>query len=262
MQTVHDSTITTHVRRAVVAHGFADADDWAAGLAELADFTDEEIDGLLDAKPGTLTTPLIEAALCVAELRQGSGWGYGIGQEQATADRALFGRWRSLLGGSLRAAMVCGMVALSAASASAMEISGPATVIDGDTLIVAGHHVRIWGIDAPEHDQPCRRIDGAQWPCGEFSRDAMARLVAGARTVCTTVTTDKYGRDVARCAVEGDDLGGELVREGRARDWSHYSHGAYAAQEADARQGYRGIWAGTFENPWDWRHAHAEEVAR
>ncbi len=39
------------------------------------------------------------------------------------------------------------------------EISGPARVIDGDTLEVAGERIRLYGIDAPEKDQTCS-IDG------------------------------------------------------------------------------------------------------
>jgi endonuclease YncB( thermonuclease family) len=35
------------------------------------------------------------------------------------------------------------------------DVSGPATVVDGDTLVVAGEHVRLQGIDAPEMHQTC-----------------------------------------------------------------------------------------------------------
>jgi len=36
-------------------------------------------------------------------------------------------------------------------------LTGPARVIDGDTIIVAGEHVRLEGIDAPERKQTCQR---------------------------------------------------------------------------------------------------------
>ena len=36
------------------------------------------------------------------------------------------------------------------------ELAGTARVIDGDTIEVAGTRVRLWGIDAPEHDQTCQ----------------------------------------------------------------------------------------------------------
>ncbi len=37
------------------------------------------------------------------------------------------------------------------------DVSGPARVIDGDTIEVAGEHIRLHGIDAPESGQRCRR---------------------------------------------------------------------------------------------------------
>ena len=42
---------TQHVRRAVVTHAFTDVEDWAAGLDELAGFTDAEIDALAQDEP-------------------------------------------------------------------------------------------------------------------------------------------------------------------------------------------------------------------
>ena len=64
-----------------------------------------------------------------------------------------------------------------------------------------------WGIDAPEHDQRCGRSDGAQWACGEFSRDALVRAVRKQRVTCQSDSQDRYGRDVARCSVGTVDLG-------------------------------------------------------
>jgi endonuclease YncB( thermonuclease family) len=71
---------------------------------------------------------------------------------------------------------------------------------------------------------------------------------------CKPRDHDRYGRIVATCDVQGSDLGSWLVSEGLALDYAYYSHGTYKAEQAKARAEKRGIWRGTFEMPWDWRH--------
>ena len=53
------------------------------------------------------------------------------------------------------AATVFAIAALSAAPALA-DITGPATVTDGDSLKIDGQRIRIHGIDAPEARQTWR----------------------------------------------------------------------------------------------------------
>ncbi|WP_292449862.1 hypothetical protein [Mesorhizobium sp.] len=44
-----------------------------------------------------------------------------------------------------------------------------------------------------------------------------------------------------------------LVEQGPALDWPKYSSGAFASLQAAAKASKRGIWAGSFPAPWDWR---------
>lgn len=136
-------------------------------------------------------------------------------------------------------------------------ITGRASVSDGDTLRFGKMRVRLWGIDAPERTQIC----GAA-PAGESSRAAMTRLAEGRAVVCTLRDVDRDNRPVAVCTTGGRDLGAELVEEGWAWDFRRYSHGAYARQEADARQARRGVHALQCELPWDWRARRRTDAAR
>lgn len=70
---------------------------------------------------------------------------------------------------------------------------------------------------------------------------------------CAAVAHDQYGRTVAACAVDGIDLGDWLVGHGLALDWPHYSHGRYGAAQHAAQGAQRGIWSGSFVQPWDYR---------
>ena len=139
-------------------------------------------------------------------------------------------------------------------SAGAAEpIIGLVSVIDGDTIEIHGQRMRIWGIDAPESSQLCRGPDSLQFRCGAKAANALADFTAGQTVSCTQVDRDRYGRVVARCDVGGTDMAEWLVRSGHAVDWPRYSRGRYSAAQDEARREERGIWAGSWGNPWEFR---------
>lgn len=128
-------------------------------------------------------------------------------------------------------------------------------IIDGDTLANGGMRLRVHGIDAPESAQTCRRPSG-DYLCGQEASRAMARILGGGMVSCQTLDTDRYGRLIVRCHnAEGVDIGAEMVRQGWALAFTRFSTD-YAGQEAEARAARRGLWAGRFESPWDWRARH------
>lgn len=129
---------------------------------------------------------------------------------------------------------------------------GVAFAVDGDTLDLAGQHVRIAGIDAPELRQECVR-DRRPWACGEAARRALDEAVRRGPVTCASAYRDKYDRPLARCSVGGTDLGELMVREGFA---VAYRGRDYAGVEAAAQAARRGIWAGSFQPPADYRAAH------
>jgi endonuclease YncB( thermonuclease family) len=136
-------------------------------------------------------------------------------------------------------------------AAGAAAQTGPARVIDGDTLEVAGVRVRLWGIDAPESRQTCE-ADGQDYACGERATRHLRTLVADRTVSCEPRTRDRYGRTVALCRTDGSDLGAAMVRDGWALAFVRYA-ADYVAEELEARAARRGLWQGAFTLPWEWR---------
>lgn len=137
----------------------------------------------------------------------------------------------------------------SLGAASADDLIGRASVIDGDTLEIHGNRIRLWGIDAPETTQLCRGEDSKQYRCGAQAANDLDAFIASRPINCNPISLDRYGRTVATCTVGGADLGEWLVRNGLALDWPQYSRGKYGADQREAEQAGRGIWKGSYVEP-------------
>jgi endonuclease YncB( thermonuclease family) len=137
--------------------------------------------------------------------------------------------------------------------AFADDLTGQASIIDGDTLEIHGNRIRLWGIDAPESSQLCRGEDSLQYRCGAQAANDLDTLIKGRPVSCLPISLDRYGRTVATCSVDGADLGDWLVRSGLALDWPQYSKGKYGAAQQAAEQAGRGIWKGSYVEPWLYR---------
>jgi len=152
----------------------------------------------------------------------------------------------------LIAALITAAVALTAwhKERRTAEIFGVARVIDGDSIVVAGVEIRIFGIDAPEYRQFCH-LGQRAWACGIEATKVMQTMVVGRDVHCRPRELDRYGRTVAVCFVGDRDIGAAMVKGGYA-----VAYGAYAGEEREARDARRGIWASSFERPADWRARH------
>lgn len=127
-------------------------------------------------------------------------------------------------------------------------ISGPVSrVVDGDTFVLAGQRVRLFGVDAPERDQRCER-GGRTYNCGAEATRWLEAAVAGRDLSCAQRDIDHFDRMIGVCRAGDVDLGEALVRAGWAYADRRFSL-AYVEQEGEARQQRRGAWAGRFEDP-------------
>lgn len=125
-------------------------------------------------------------------------------------------------------------------------------MIDGDTIEIHGQRIRLFGIDAVESSQRCMR-DGKNWNCGKDAAFALANRVGRSAIDCRGDEHDRYGRLVAVCFNGVEDLNHWMVEQGWAVAYRHYSMD-YVEAEESARAARRGLWSGSFEMPWDWRH--------
>ena len=131
-------------------------------------------------------------------------------------------------------------------------LTGPAPVVDGDTLAIGGIRIRLEGIDAPEAGQTCRTAAAVSWRCGAEASGALGRLIQGKDVSCEPRGSDKYGRMLGICFVGDQDINAWMVRQGYAWAFVKYST-TYMKEEAQARTGQLGIWQGEAMPAWDYR---------
>jgi endonuclease YncB( thermonuclease family) len=139
------------------------------------------------------------------------------------------------------------------------DITGQASVIDGDTIEIQGQRIRFHGIDAPESRQTCV-ASGEVWRCGQKAALALADFIGRSPVTCREQDVDRYGRIVAVCYVRGEDVEAWLVVNGWALAYRKYSTD-YVAEEQAAQAARAGIWRGEFIKPWEWRKGKRLQAA-
>lgn len=130
-------------------------------------------------------------------------------------------------------------------------ITGVPSIVDGDSIEIHGHRLRLFGIDAVESDQLCRRVNIA-WRCGKDAAFALANKINNSPITCIGTKKDQYDRFLVTCYKNQENLNYWMVSEGWALAYKKYSK-KYSDAENEARKNHRGLWSGQFEAPWDWR---------
>jgi endonuclease YncB( thermonuclease family) len=92
-------------------------------------------------------------------------------------------------------------------------------VADGDTFKLATYaqRIRIWGIDAPEMNIVA----------GRDAQVFVERLIKGKFLTCRKKDADRYGRIVAQCFIQGQDVAKFLLQNDHAVEYCRYSRGYY-----------------------------------
>src|ERR1700687_5886187 len=138
------------------------------------------------------------------------------------------------------------------AIAEAADITGIPKIREGDQVVIGTSRIRLGGIDRPSADQLCLNNSGERWTCGVAAREELIKHADNKTWTCHVRQTDRRGRLVARCEVDGEDIQKWMVKNGWALSYARFSHD-YDDDEKAARDAKAGMWQGAFIAPWDWR---------
>src|SRR6201999_1005640 len=99
-------------------------------------------------------------------------------------------------------------------AAFAADITGVPRIREGDVVQIGSTRIRLGGIDAPSTDQLCLSASGERWTCGVAARAELIKHAGNKSWTCHARSTDRRGRTVARCDVDGEDIQKWLVTSG------------------------------------------------
>ena len=143
------------------------------------------------------------------------------------------------------------------------KISGFAKVIDGDTIKINSKKIRLYGIDAPEKKQKCKKTYltisfmsfTKDYMCGEVSTQKLIKIINKQKLNCNILDVDRYKRLIGECFKRNINLNSWMVSNGYAVAYRKYSK-KYVSDEINAKNNKLGIWQGKFEMPWDYRRKY------
>jgi endonuclease YncB( thermonuclease family) len=145
-----------------------------------------------------------------------------------------------------------------------VPLSPAAAVDDADTLTIGKVRYRLDGVDAPELDQTCLDAAGEPYFCGQVAFQKLLAFVAERPIHCDDLGPDTSypdsNRRIGWCGVNGDDLHHWIVKEGWALNFEPHALRRFLEDERDARKAGRGLWAGCFVAPWDFRKTNKKAV--
>ena len=140
------------------------------------------------------------------------------------------------------------------------KISGFAKIVDGDTIKINSKKIRLYGIDAPEKKQKCKKTYltisfmsfTKDYMCGEVSTQKLIKKINKQKLNCNITDVDRYKRLIGECFKRNINLNSWMVSNGYAVAYRKYSK-KYVLDEINAKNNKLGIWQGKFEMPWDYR---------
>jgi len=156
------------------------------------------------------------------------------------------------------------------------DLIGPsiANAIDGETLLVNGVEINLFGIDAMERDQLCQNAEGVDYQCGRAAVMALQKLIQNNQVVCLPFFAVSQTRVIGACemvvdkvslptspsdfleeAYRPNSLSRLMVEQGYALTIG-YGRELFNEEQRQAQVLRSGVWAGSFEPPALYRSKH------
>ena len=131
-------------------------------------------------------------------------------------------------------------------------VEGYADAITGAMLSINGLHIKLLGVEAPYLQQTCANKFGQAYTCGQTAKNWLQNWLQNKLVKCHIISPEDNGRATGVCFAQGYDIGAVVVNAGWAVAYTKNTD-IYVPYEQQAGTKKRGLWAGTFYKPWDWK---------
>ncbi len=134
------------------------------------------------------------------------------------------------------------------------EMHGHPKVISGSVLMLNGVKIKLFGIEAPEPTQTCENKYGNSYICGKEAIIWMRNWLNRKDVSCRILSRINKGWTTGICFSQDGkyDVAAAVVSAGWAVAYTEHTQ-IYVPYEQQAAMQKRGLWAGRFYKPWDWR---------
>lgn len=176
---------------------------------------------------------------------------------QESSSGGFWNKFKSMFGGNQSANLSSGSIN----PLNYPEMYGHPQVLSGSILVLNGIKIRLFGIEAPEPGQTCENKYGNSYLCGKESIIWMRNWLNQKDVSCRILSKVQNGRTIGTCFSDDGkyDVAAAIVNAGWAVAYTEHTQ-IYVPYEQDAAMARRGLWAGQFYKPWDWRKIQSRKA--
>lgn len=138
-------------------------------------------------------------------------------------------------------------------------VSGAVRVLSGDTLVMNGGVIKLYGVAAPDIKQTCAAHDGRGYRCGQQSAMWLSGWLSDNVVDCHILQENPQGVLTGVCSLGPYDIGAAIINSGWAVADVRQTN-IYQPYQNQALENRRGMWDGKFYMPWDWQKIQSRKA--